>query len=87
MVDKRKFAMHEVEMAEHVNGAMQFLDAFWGEKYITNEQAGEMLDYILAETKHHIERNPFASQAEKDAEIRRRESFINQIKKLRGLIN
>lgn len=86
MIDKRKVATHEAEMAKHTNGAALFLDAFFGGKYISNEQAREMLDYILAETKRNIESCPFASQTEKDAEIHRKESIIYQIKREKGLL-
>lgn len=78
--------MHEAEMAKHANGAEQFLDAFFGGKYISNEKAREMLDYILAEAKRNIESYPFATQEEKDAEIHQREDFMYLIKKQKGLL-
>ena len=57
MVDNKKILLHNVEMAEHANGAAQFLDALFRGKYVTREQAREMADYVLAQTKKNIESN------------------------------
>lgn len=85
MVDERKVTTHKAEMAEHLNGAAQFLDSFLRGKYITSEKASEMLDYILAETKRNIESCQFATQEEIDAEKHRKEDFIKLIKMQMGL--
>ena len=88
MIDERKVFLHTVEMAEHANGAAQYLEALVGGRYITREQTEqtlEMVDYLFAGTKRNIESCPFASQAEKDAEIHRRELLINVLKPLMGI--
>ena len=85
MVDKKKILLHSAEMAEHANGAAQYLDALFGGRYVTKEQTRDMVDYMFAGTKRNIESCPFASQEEKDAEIRRREYLLNMIKPLMGL--
>lgn len=85
MVDVKKILQHSAEMAEHVNGAAQYLDALFGGRFVTKEQARDMVDYMFAGTKRNIESCPFASQEEKDAEIRRRENLLNMIKPLMGL--
>ena len=85
MVDKKKILLHSAEMAEHANGAAQYLDALFGGRYVTQEQTRDMVDYMFAGTKRNIESCPFASQEEKDAEIRRREYLLNMIKPLMGL--
>lgn len=85
MIDKKKVFMHTVEMSEHVNGAAQYLSALIGGRFVTREQARDMADYVLAQTKRNIESCPFASQEEKDAEIRRRENLMNMLKLQMGL--
>ena len=85
MIEKKKIAQFNAEMGTHANGAAQFLDAFFGGKYISNEKAREMLDYILAEAKKNIECCPFATQEEKDAEIQRREYLMNMLKSQMGI--
>ena len=85
MVDKKKILLHSAEMAEHANGVAQYLDALFGGRYVTKEQTRDMVDYMFAGTKRNIESCPFASQEEKDAEIRRREYLLNMIKPLMGL--
>jgi hypothetical protein len=85
MVDNKKILLHNVEMAEHANGAAQFLDALFRGKYVTREQAREMADYVLAQTKRNIESCPFATQEEKDAEIHRREYLMRILKMQMGL--
>ena len=85
MVDNKKILLHNVEMAEHANGAAQFLDALFRGKYVTREQAREMADYVLAQTKKNIESCPFATQEEKDAEIHRREYLMRILKMQMGL--
>ena len=85
MIDERKVFLHSAEMAEHANGAAQYLKTLLGGKYVTREQTRDMVDYLFAGTKRNIESCPFASQEEKDAEIRRREMQMNVIKPLMGL--
>lgn len=85
MVDKKKMMQYNLEMAEHVNGAAQYLDALFGGRFVTKEQTRDMIDYMFAGTKLNIEGCHFASQEEKDAEIRRREYLLNMIKPLMGL--
>jgi predicted double-glycine peptidase len=82
MVDNKKILLHNVEMAEHANGAAQFLDALFRGKYVTREQAREMADYVLAQTKKNIESNLFATQEQKDAEMHRREHLMRMMKNL-----
>ena len=86
MVDEKKILQHSTEMAEHANGAAQYLDALFGGRYVTQEQTRDMVDYMFAGTKRNIESCPFASQEEKDAEIRRREYLLNMIKPLMVLV-
>ena len=85
MVDDKKILLHSAEVAEHANGAAQCLGALLGGRYVTKEQTLEMVDFLFAGTKRNIESCPFASQEEKDTEIRRRESLLNMIKPLMGL--
>lgn len=85
MVDEKKILLHSAEMAVHANGAAHYLDALFGGRYVTKEQTRDMVDYMFAGTKRNIESCPFASQEEKDAEIRRRELLLNALKPLIGL--
>ena len=85
MVDDRKIAQYNAEMAAHASGAAQYLSNLIGGRFVTRKQAHDMADYVLAQTKKNIENCPFASQEEKDAEIRRREFLTNMLKSLMGL--
>lgn len=85
MIDERKIAHYNAEMAEHADGAAQFFDALFGGRFVTREQTRDMADYILAQTKRNIESCPFASQEEKDAEIHRREYLMNMLKSQMGI--
>lgn len=85
MIDENKKAQYNSEMLAHANGAAQFLSALIGGRYVTREQASDMADYVLAKTKKDIESNPFASQEEKNAEIRRRENLVKILKSQTGL--
>lgn len=85
MVDNKKILLHNVEMAEHANGAAQYLGALLGGRYVTKEQTREMIDFLFAETKRNIESCPFATQEEKDAETHRRELLLKSLKPLMGL--
>lgn len=79
-MDEQKIAQYNMEMAEHANGAAQYLSALIGGRFVTRDQARDMADFILARTKRNIESCPFASQEEKDEEIRRREYLLNLLK-------
>lgn len=72
-------------MAEHANGAAQYLGALLGGRYVTKEQTREMIDFLFAGAKKNIESCPFATQDQKDAEIHRRELLMNALKPLMGL--
>ena len=85
MIDEHKIAQYNVEMAEHANGAAQYLSALIGGRFVTREQARDMADFVLAQTKRNIESCPFASQEEKDVEIHRREYLMNMLKLQMGL--
>ncbi len=39
MIDEHKIAQYNVEMAEHANGAAQYLSALIGGRFVTREQA------------------------------------------------
>ena len=85
MVDEKKILLHSAEMAEHTNGAAQYLGALLGGRYVTKEQTREMIDFLFAGTKRNIESCPFATQEEKDAEIHRREYLMRILKMQMGL--
>ena len=85
MIDEKKIAQYDFEMAEHANGAAQYLSSLIGGRFVTREQACDMADFVLAQTKKNIESCPFASQDEKDAEIHRRENLMNILKSQMGL--
>lgn len=78
--------MYNAEMAEHSNGAAQFLSSLVGGQYVTKEQAREAMDFLLASTKRNIESFPYATRQEKDAEIHRREMLMNMLKTQMGLL-
>lgn len=85
MVDEREIMKHNCEMAEHANGAAQFLASLIGGQYVTKEQAREAMDFLLASTKRNIESCPYATRQEKDAEIRQKEGLMNMLKQQMGL--
>lgn len=85
MIDEREILKYNIEMAEHANGAAQFLNSLIGGQYVTKKQAREAMDYILASTKRNIESCPNATRQEKDAEILRREFLMNMLKQQMGL--
>lgn len=85
MIDAIKIAQYTLEMAEHADGAAQYLSALFGGKYVTKVQAHDMANYVLAQTKRNIENCPFASQEEKETEIHRREFLMNILKLQMGL--
>ena len=55
MIDKKGILKHNIEMAEHTNGAVQFLSLFLGGQYVTKEHAREAMGFLLASTKRNIE--------------------------------
>ena len=69
-------------MAEHANGAAQYLGALLGGRYVTKKRTRDMVDFLFAGTKRNIESSPFATQEQKDAEIHRREVLVNALKSL-----
>lgn len=85
MIDEREILKHNMEMAEHADGAAQFLGSLISGQYVTKEQAREAMDYLLASTKLNIESCPNATRQEKDAEIQRKESLMNMLKQQLGL--
>ena len=85
MVDEKKILLHSAEMAEHTNGAAQYLAALLGGRYVTKEQTRDMVDFLFAGTKRNIESCPFATQEEKDAEIHHREYLMRMLKTQMGL--
>ena len=85
MIDEKKIAQYNAEMAEHADRAAQYLGALIGGRFVTREQTREMADYVLAQTKRNIERCPFASREEKDAEIHHREYLMKMLKSQMGL--
>ena len=85
MIDEREIMKHNMEMAEHANGAAQFLGTLVGGQYVTKEQTREAMDFLLASTKRNIESYPNATRQEKDAEIHRKEFLMNMLKQQMGL--
>ena len=72
-------------MANHINGVAQFMESLAGSRYVTRGQMRDMVDFLFTGTKRNIENSPYATQAEKDAEIHRREYWQNLIKASMGL--
>ena len=85
MIDEREILKHNIEIAEHANGAAQFLSSLVGGQFVTKEQAREAMDFLLASTKRNIEGYPNATRQEKDAEIQRKEFLMNILKEQMGL--
>jgi hypothetical protein len=85
MIDEKEIIKHQVEMAQHANGAAQFMGSLIGGQYVTKEQVREAMDFLLASTKRNIESYPNATRQEKDAEIRRKEFLMNMLKQQMGL--
>ena len=86
MIDEREILKHNLEMAEHANGAAQFLGSLIGGQYVTKEQTREAMDFLLASTKRNIESYPYAARQEKDAEVRQKELLMNLLKQQMGLL-
>lgn len=85
MIDEREILKYNMEMAEHANGAAQFMDSLVGGRYVTKEQVRETMDFLLASTKRNIESYSNATRQEKDAEIRQKEFLMNILKQQMGL--
>lgn len=85
MIDEREILKYNMEMAEHANGAAQFMGSLIGGQYVTKEQVREAMDFLLASIKRNIEVCPYASRQQKDVEIRRKEFLMNMLKQQMGL--
>lgn len=85
MIDEREILKHNMEIAEHANGAAHFLGSLIGGQYVTKEQAREAMDFLLASTKRNIESCPYATRQEKDSEIHQKELLMNMLKQQMGL--
>lgn len=85
MVNEKKVFLHTTEMAKHANGAALYMEALLGGRFVTREQARDMVDFMFAGTKRNIESCPYATQEQKDTEIHRREMLLNALKPLMGL--
>ncbi len=85
MIDEKEIMKHNMEMAEHANGAAQFLGSLIGGQYVTKEQVSEAMDFLLASTKRNVESCPSATRQEKDSEIKRKEFLMNMLKQQMGL--
>ena len=48
MKDDSKIIMYSAEMAEHANGAAQFLNSLLGGQYVTKDQTRDAIDYLFA---------------------------------------
>ena len=51
MIDERKVILHTAEMAEHANGAAQYLEALLGGRFVTREQTRDMIDFCSQKQK------------------------------------
>jgi hypothetical protein len=67
MIDEKEILKYNIEMAEHANGAAQFMGSLIGGQYVTKEQVREAMDFLLASTKRNIESYPNATRQQKDA--------------------
>ena len=85
MIDEREIWKYKTKMAEHANGAAQFLESLIGGQYVSKEQALEAMDLLLASTKRNIESCPCVTHHEKEAEIRQKEFWMNMLKTPMGL--
>lgn len=47
MIENKKILLHSVEMAEHANGAAQYLEALLGGRYVTREQTRDIVDFTV----------------------------------------
>ena len=56
MVEER--VKHNAKIANHANGAVQFLGSLIGGRYVTKEQVREAMNFFLASKKRNIESYP-----------------------------
>lgn len=47
MIENKKILLHSAEMAEHANGAAQYLEALLGGRYVTREQTRDIVDFTV----------------------------------------
>lgn len=47
MIKNKKILLHSAEMAEHANGAAQYLEALLGGRYVTREQTRDIVDFTV----------------------------------------
>lgn len=47
-----KITKYNIEMAEHANGAAQYLEALLGGRFVTREQTRDMVDYLWYKTQY-----------------------------------
>ena len=69
MIDEKKIAQYNMEMAEHANGVVQYLNVMIGGRFVTWEQVSVMADYVLAQTKRNIESFPLPLKKKKTQRI------------------
>ena len=62
MIDEREIMKYNMEMAEHANGAAQFIASLIGGQYVTKEPLREGMDFLLASIKQNIESSPNATR-------------------------
>lgn len=47
MIENKKILLHSAEMAEHANGAAQYLEALLGGRCVTREQTRDIVDFTV----------------------------------------
>lgn len=47
MIENKKILLHSAEMAEHANGAAQYLETLLGGRYVTREQTRDIVDFTV----------------------------------------
>lgn len=47
MIENKKILLHSAEMAEHANGAAQYLETLLGGRYVTSEQTRDIVDFTV----------------------------------------
>lgn len=47
MIENKKILLHSAEMAEHANGAAQYLEALLGGRYVTREKTRDIVDFTV----------------------------------------
>lgn len=86
MVDFNKKMIYTAEMAQHAEGAVKYLASIFAGQFVTPEQTRETIDFLTAKMKRDIESCQYATNEEKEFEIRRREAMINAMKFYMGLL-